>query len=559
MSPRRRSLALLGSFAVAVGIIGCGAQQDALEDGFAGATATGDAGRAGTGAQASAGAGGGLRGGSGGMLGGGAGGGDDNGGSGPGGTGIGIGGQAGGVSAGSGGSGQSGNGGTPVGNAFGQFCEMPYDQNAPWPGAGRCADRGGRRNDVGPKQLLAVQQAALGSPVRTTPIVGSTYVFVATDAGVFRLARDVEAEAKVVRLKGQFASEPVLAGDRVFAISRDGKLHFASQSGPDDEKTVDLATPGEKAPDEAAGWTSPPLLANGMLMVASPFGELVRVVLGDTPKVLVRVPTSGAASGGALTVDRKGAVYLPTTVGVFRFSSDGTQIEIFGKAPVASTPIATADGALFADVTGQLHRVVASLDTKSDSSELLGATLPANPGAFASFDDKKYSIATGKSLQVLTLNDTDEVKGPALDAVDGEAYYTTSATLFSAPAIDLGGRQYVASSDGALYVIGDGGTLLDSFLTEGALLAQPALVPNGLYLGSTDGNVYYFTDIIDPPPGGSGGGAGSGGAAGAAAGSAGAGGKAGGAAGAGGKAGSAGAGGLSGTAGKGNGGNGGTL
>lgn len=553
MRARRSSLALLGSCAVTVAIVGCGAQQDAFERGAGGGQATGTAGRGGTGTTAGSGgsAAAGAR--TGGASGGDAGGGSDNLG-GNAGNSLGIAGQAGAGplpgDAGAGGSGQAAGGAAPVGTATGLFCAAPYDQDAPWPGAGRCADRRGWRSAPGPKQLLTKQQASLGAPVRTTPVIGASHVFVATDSGVFRLARDLASDTKVVRLKGKFASEPVLAANRVFAIARDGKLHFASQGGDDEEQTVDLAEPGEKLPDAAVGWTSPPLLADGMLMVASPFGSIARVVLDGSPKVLSRVPTSGAAAGGALTVDRKGATYLPTTVGVFRFSFDGKQVEIFGQAAVAGTAIATADGVLFADVTGQLHRVVASLDTKTDSVRLLGAKLPANPGSFAWFDEKRYSIASGKSLQVVTLNDTDEAKGPALDAVDGDAFYATSGTLFSPPAIDGAGRQYVASSDGALYVVGDAGALLDSFLTEGPLLAQPSLVENGLYLGSTDGNVYYFGDQENPSPGGGGGAAGSGGTPG---GSAGAAGKAG-SGGAAGKAGAAGTGGLSGVAGKGNGG-----
>ena len=449
-----------------------------------------------------------------------------------------------------GGSFTGGAGTAPASVLFPLDCGGSYDQLAPWPGLGRCADRGGRLPDNGPTKWLSEKDVDLGTPITTSPVVSQDHVFVATTKGLFRLGRSLDSP--FVRIIGSFASTPVLTSERVYALASDGRLHFANPSDDSASNFVDLKLPptGDQPPE--GPWTSSPALGEGILYVMSPRGDLVSVKLAVVPVVQERVSTAGAGTHGSVAIDGLRGVYLPMTVGVFRLRGESKVMTPLGTATVDQTPVGLPTGAVFSDVTGRLHSVSVTVwaeGMEGPAAHHPGSSLEVPPGGLASLGsspDQSFTIGFGKSVQRITLNDADE-KGPVIDSpASGPPFFTTLGPVVAAPAVDNARRQYIASSDGNLYIVDKDGALLDSFLTDGALVSQPALVPGGVYVGSSDGRLYFLSGTAGSSGnGGAGGDSGTGGQAGsigngASGGSAGSGGNAGSPGGPGGKAGSGG-------------------
>jgi outer membrane protein assembly factor BamB len=315
---------------------------------------------------------------------------------------------------------------------------------------------------------------------------------VATALGVFRLDRELAATgAPIARLSGNYAAAPVVTAKHVYAVSTDGILHWASQDGDEVEQTLSLQAEG----GASTNWSTAPLLGDERLVIASPSGSIIRVTLGEPHTVLKAEKTSGGATEGAVATDGEGAIYLPTNIGVYRLPKTAGALQFFGSAPVSQTPIGTASGAMFLDDGGTLHAVrLATTETEpgSKATSVSGAKLTTQRGPLASVDGARFLVASGKSLQRITVNDIDDTKGPVLDSVGGDPLFSATAPIAAAPAVDSSGVVFVASTDGVLYVVDPLGSILDSYLTDGALVAQPALSEDAVYVGSLDGNVYRF-------------------------------------------------------------------
>jgi outer membrane protein assembly factor BamB len=79
-----------------------------------------------------------------------------------------------------------------------------------------------------------------------------------------------------------------------------------------------------------------------------------------------------------------------------------------------------------------------------------------------------------------------------LNARTGKAFWTfaTGARVDSSPAIS-GGRVYVGSNDGRLYVLDlASGKKVDEFNAGAPLSASPAIAAGKLVIGSQDGKLY---------------------------------------------------------------------
>lgn len=394
-------------------------------------------------------------------------------------------------------------------------CPGLYQQKAPWPGEGRCADRAGRAAGQGPRSFGAKREISLETPVRTTPVVGADHVFVATEKGVYRVDRDF-AQAPLLVLEGRFGSTPVLTESLVFAVATNGVLHFTSQTAIDatTAQTLDLRGPTDVAqPDPAAPWLSAPLLTATELLVATPWGHIARVDMTEptAPITAARVTTAGqlGAPRAALATDSLGATYLPTNIGLFRVSSDGVQLTRLGESAVPMTPVGTGRGMIFIDAAGVLHETVAIPgqpsagepnvpdDDATHVDDLVedfpGQALATGPGAIGGLGQLRFSVTSGKSVRILTVSDVDR-SGPTLDSLDDSPFFSTTGPIDAAVSADSTGVQYVASTDGNLYIVNTDGALLDSYLTGGALVAQPAVIDGAVYLGSTDGTVYRLSE-----------------------------------------------------------------
>jgi len=82
----------------------------------------------------------------------------------------------------------------------------------------------------------------------------------------------------------------------------------------------------------------------------------------------------------------------------------------------------------------------------------------------------------------------------ALDAASGKSAwkFVTRARVDSSPAV-AGGRVYVGSSDGKLYVLDEStGKKLAEFDTGDAITASPTIASGRIVVGSTDGRLYCF-------------------------------------------------------------------
>jgi hypothetical protein len=378
-------------------------------------------------------------------------------------------------------------------------CSGLYAPDAPWPGEGRCAGRGGRTPVAGPRSFDSKAEVSLGTPLRVSPIIGAKGIFVASDKGVYEIDLALESPPVLV-LEGSFASPPVLTATTVYGVSTDGVLHFAAQgAGSGNETTLDLRLQTDSTFDQTRTWSSAPLLSNTQLLVATPWGQVARVDLTKEletgPVVEARISTAGQLSSAraAIVLDQLGAVYLPTNIGLFRTSADGTQLDRLGEEPVPATPVGTGRGVIFTETSGRLHQTIASAGETPGAKDLVddypGQALEAGAGAMSSLGQFRFAVATGKSLRVVTVNDTD-TNGPVLDATDDTPFFSTTGPIEAPGATDGEGVQYLASTDGNIYIVNIDGALLDSYLTGGALLAQPALAGNAVYLGSTDGTVY---------------------------------------------------------------------
>jgi hypothetical protein len=476
---------LLGLFA-ASWIVACSAQADDAstpEPGVTGAGSSGAGGAAGNGAAGAE--GGGLAGSSGDAGGGGT------------------------AAAGAGGTGDEvgmGGGGTPASalpetDSAAPQCSGLYASAAPWPGEGRCGDRGGRTTQVGPRSFSKKAEVSLGTPIHTTPIIGATAVFVASVNGVYRLDLALADPPKLI-LAGTFASAPVLTEGMLFAVSTDGVLHFTAQeaAGIEQAGSVDLRLESDPPLDAGQPWASAPLLTDTELLVATPWGHIARVELtkADQPAVGARITTAGQLGSphAAVVLDEAGGVYLPTNIGLFRVSRNRTQLDRLGTSAVETTPVGTGRGVIFTDSTGRMHETVALANDKPGGKDSIddypGAVLPAGTGAMASLGDLRFVAASDKVLRLVTVNDADK-NGPVFDSTDGATFFAATGPIETSVAVDGTGVLYIASTDGNLYIVNDGGEVLDSYLTGGALVAQPSIVSGAVYLGSTDGTVYRLT------------------------------------------------------------------
>ena len=82
----------------------------------------------------------------------------------------------------------------------------------------------------------------------------------------------------------------------------------------------------------------------------------------------------------------------------------------------------------------------------------------------------------------------------AIDAATGKAAwtFTTRARVDSSPAV-AGGRVYVGSNDGRLYVLDAAtGEKQWEFEAGAALVSSPAIAAGRVVIGSADGVVYCF-------------------------------------------------------------------
>jgi hypothetical protein len=89
----------------------------------------------------------------------------------------------------------------------------------------------------------------------------------------------------------------------------------------------------------------------------------------------------------------------------------------------------------------------------------------------------------------------------AINVTDGSLIwrYKTNGTIRSSPAVaEAQGRVLilVGSEDGRVYTLSKNGGLYWSYQTGGAVDSSPAIVNGTVFVGSNDGNVYAFRDLL---------------------------------------------------------------
>ena len=166
--------------------------------------------------------------------------------------------------------------------------------------------------------------------------------------------------------------------------------------------------------------------------------------------------------------------------------------------------MAKRQAAIYADDGGVLHTVAIAgspVDLTDTPSKVVVSTSPGSISV-AQGNEVQLFIGDGKRLRAIAVTDAFTVLDPNI------VPFVAAGPITAAAATDASGRLYVPSADGNLYLVrrpllapgSDDNTLEspDSFLTDGALTAPPALTPGRVYFGSADGNLYLLADEALP-------------------------------------------------------------
>lgn len=414
--------------------------------------------------------------------------------------------------AGAAGSGAAGSNTDGLGGADLDGCVGKFQDNAPWPAAGRCSARQGNAPVAGPTNFGGLASILLDSAIAASPVIDAAGdVYVVNAKGLFKLDKLLTKKTALYD-KGAISSAPVItADDRVIALTEKGKLLAGSVTG----STV-APIQFDPAKDEAeSGWVSSLALdASGRVIFASPKGNvyIVDPQLGTTDIVPLGKDITVGAS--AISISTQGDFAIGTNKGLFVLPHGQTtskQIPIPGAA-VSRTPVfipksgKSVISAVYADDAGVVHNVSVdeagvALDQPSTSSPPpfgLGPGAPAVLAATPSGGAARVFIGDGSLLKLLDTSD-----GPAV--IDSKTIALSAAgPITAAAATDTENQLFVPSTDGNMYRLTrdpkelTGFVIGDSFLTQGPLTTAPALAGNRLYFGSADKYVYMITEEPGP-------------------------------------------------------------